>query len=129
MDAVTKAVMEAYLDAAKRHELAPQCLHAGVEAWLAFRPGCGAAEAAHEVQAILRRLHLLDDEDGASVAAASSKAAVIRTFRQALAIGLHPESSTERAVEVWLRQHPDEDRATAEQRVARIIDEAQATPA
>ena len=125
MDAVTKAVMEAYLDAAKRHEPGPQCLHSGVEAWLALRPGCGPAEAAREVYGILQRLHLLDGDGGAVEAA---KTAVIRAFRQALAIGLHPESGKERAVEVWLRRHPDDDRATAERRVARIIDEARPAP-
>jgi hypothetical protein len=127
MDPVSKTVMETYLDAAKRNEPGSEWLRCAMEAWLALRPGCGTAEAEREVYAILQRLHMLDAQHPTADASASAVAAVLRAFRQAIAIGLDPDSGKVRAIEVWLRDHPHEDRATAERRVTRIIENAAET--
>lgn len=121
MDAVEKAVMEAYLDAATRHEPGHACLRSAMEAWLALNPRAGPDVAAREVYGILHRLRLLEETAAGGAAPA---AAAIRAYRKAAEIGLHPDNCLAQAVEVWLRDHPEADRASAERRVTLLLQQS-----
>jgi hypothetical protein len=128
MDPIEKAVMDAYLAAATRKETDGECLRAAVETWLALHPGAEQGNAMLQVNDTLRRLRLVEDEADGDGASAGERRHVIAAWDRAKAIGLHPDNCLARAVEAWLKEHPDSDRPTAERRVARIIDLARNVP-
>jgi hypothetical protein len=128
MSPLEKAVMDSYIEAATRHESGPECIRAAIEAWIALNPGAELSRATGEVHDMLVRLRLMEDVSVADKASADGWQRVVAVWRHAEAIGLHPDNCLARAVELWLKEHPADDRPTAERRVSRIIDLARTAP-
>jgi hypothetical protein len=128
MNPLEKAVMDSYIDAATRHESGPECVRAAVETWIALNPGADPSLASGEVHATLVRLRLVEAVTPTDDASADGWQRVVAAWRHAEAIGLHPDNCLARAVELWLKEHPADDRPTAERRVSRIIDLARIAP-
>jgi hypothetical protein len=128
MDPIEKVVMDAYLAAATRKEADRECRRAAVEAWLALNPGAEKRHAVVEVNDTLRRLRLVDGDRADDGTQGDERRGVLAAWRRAEAIGLHPDNCLARAVDAWLKDHPDDDRPTAERRVSRIIDLARNVP-
>jgi hypothetical protein len=126
MDPTAKVVMEAYLPAATRNEPGHECVRAAVESWTAVNPAAPIGAAAERVYEILRSLRLVDVSGPDHIASPEEAGAVVAAFRHAKEIGLHPDNCLAQAVDLWLRTHPAEDRATAERRVTRLIDQSDA---
>jgi hypothetical protein len=122
MSPLEKAVMDAFIGAATRHEPVRDCVRAAGETWIALNPSAPPTDAIRSVHEILARLRLVEDEGSPDAASEAERQRVIAAWRQAEAIGLHPDNCFTRAVELWLKEHPANDRPTAERRVADIID-------
>jgi hypothetical protein len=122
MNPIDKAVMNAYLAAATRKEAARDCVRAAVETWLALNPGAEPARAVLQVSDTLARLRIIDCDATGNSASADERQRVLAVWRRAEAIGLHPDNCLARAIDAWLKDHPNDDRPTAERRVSRIID-------
>src|SRR4051794_31964128 len=121
MDAIEKAAMEAFLTAATRDRSTQNCIAEAVEAYRAVSAERDPARARRVVTEALVRLRLLPSASMTADDALEEAESIIAAYRSAVAAGLHPESGTAQAVDLWLRRHPDSDHATAEQRVARIL--------
>jgi hypothetical protein len=128
MDPLEKAVMDSFIAAATRNESGCECVRAAVETWIALNPGADFRRAAQEVNETLARLRLIEDHHGAGCASDDERQRVVDVWRRAEAIGLHPDNCLARAVDAWLKEHPADDRPTAEKRVSRIIDLERTAP-
>jgi hypothetical protein len=123
MDTIEKTAMEAFLAAATRNLTAQSCIAEAVEAYRAVSAERDPARARRIVTEALVRLRLLPSASMNPEEASEEAEEIVAAYRYAVAAGLHPESGTAHAVDLWLRRHPDSDHATAEQRVARILAE------
>ena len=121
MSPLDKAVMDSFITAATRHASENECERIAVETWIALNPGADTARARREVRDTLTRLRLLEESAEEDGACEEERQRVFAIWQQAQSIGLHPDNCLARAVELWLRDHPEDDRPTAERRVSRII--------